>query len=95
MDFSETKQADRDASEYHLNHCHTDRGGSKTHPIHWPADSCQHTVLTISLQHVYFLINLKNDRISAILWIVFVSPNVVDKALKMASFNYITKESLP
>ncbi len=45
MDFSETKQADRDASEYHPNHCHTDRGGSKTHPIHPPADSYQHTVL--------------------------------------------------
>ncbi len=45
MDFSETKQADRDASEYHPNHCHMDRGGSNTHPIHAPADSCQHPVL--------------------------------------------------
>ncbi len=46
MDFSETKQADQDDSEYHPNHCHTDRGGSKTHPIHPPADSYQHTVFT-------------------------------------------------
>ena len=38
-------QADRDASEYHPNHCHMDRGGSNTHPIHAPADSCQHPVL--------------------------------------------------
>ena len=45
MDFSETKQADRDASEYYPDHCHTDKGGSKMHPIHSPADSCQHPVL--------------------------------------------------
>ncbi len=54
MDFSETKQAERDASEYYPDHCHTERGGSKTHPIHSPADSCQHPVLTqlIPLTHV-------------------------------------------
>ncbi len=28
----ETKPADRDASEYHLNHCDTEKGGSKTDP---------------------------------------------------------------
>ncbi len=49
MDFSQTKQADRDASEYYPDHCHTERGGSKTHLIHSPADSCQHPVLTILL----------------------------------------------
>ena len=45
MSFSETKQGDRDASEYHPNHSHVDRGGSKTHPVSPPVASCQHTVL--------------------------------------------------
>ncbi len=27
-----TKRAERNASEYHINHCHMDGGGSKTHP---------------------------------------------------------------
>ena len=39
------KQGDRDASEYHHNHSHVVRGGSKLHPVGPPAASCQHTVL--------------------------------------------------
>ena len=43
--FSETKQGDRDASEYHPNHSHVDRGGSKTQPVGPQAAFCQHTLL--------------------------------------------------
>ena len=45
MDFTETKQVDRDAFEHHPNHCHMEREGSETHRIHQPAASYQHTVL--------------------------------------------------
>ena len=46
LGFLETKWADRVASEYHPNHYHLDRGGSKTHPTAPPAASWQHTVLS-------------------------------------------------
>ena len=45
--FKQHEQADRVASEYHPNHYHMERGGSKTHPIHRPVPSCQHTVLSL------------------------------------------------
>ena len=51
-----SKRADRDASSYHPNHCHTARGGSETHPKCPPAASCQHPVLiyfeTLSLRQL-------------------------------------------
>ncbi len=40
-----TKPAHMDASEYHPDHSHVERGGSRTHPLGPPAASCQHTVL--------------------------------------------------
>ncbi len=45
MRFSGTERGDRDASEYHPNHFHVEREGSKTHPVGPPAASYQHTVL--------------------------------------------------
>ena len=41
-----SKQEDSDASEYHPNHCHMERGGSETHPKRPSAPSSQHPVLT-------------------------------------------------
>ncbi len=48
MSFSGTKRGDRDASEYHANHFHVERGGSKMHPVSRPAASCQHAVLSFN-----------------------------------------------
>ena len=36
-------------SEYHLNHCHLEKGGSKTHPRPFPAALFQHIVLTTAI----------------------------------------------
>ncbi len=38
----------RNASEYHLNHCHMEKGESITHPRPLPAALFQHIVLSIS-----------------------------------------------
>ncbi len=46
MGFLETERAYRNASEYHLNHCHMEKGRSKTHPRPLPAALFQHIVLS-------------------------------------------------
>ena len=51
---SGTKRGYRDASEYHPNHFHVERGGSKMHPVSPPAASCQHPVLNAILS--FFII---------------------------------------
>ncbi len=56
MNFLETKRAHRDASEYHPNHSHMERGGSKTHPIGPPAASCQHPVLKTTVYNTWAII---------------------------------------
>ena len=53
MDFLETKGAHRNASEYHLNHCQMEKGGSNTHPRPLPAALFQHVVL-ITILWQYF-----------------------------------------
>ena len=45
MGFLETKRVDSNASEYHLNHCHMEKGESKTQPRPLPAALFQHIVL--------------------------------------------------
>ncbi len=49
MDFFETKQVYRNASDYHLNHCHMEKGGSNTHPRPLQAALFQHIMLISSL----------------------------------------------
>ncbi len=46
--FLKTKRADRNASEYHLNHCHMEKGLSKTHSRLLPAAMFQHIVLNVN-----------------------------------------------
>ncbi len=45
LHFLETEQAERNASQYYLNHCHMERGGCKTHPQPLSAASCWHPML--------------------------------------------------
>ncbi len=46
MGILETKRTDSNASEYHLNHCHMEKGGSKYQPRPLPAALFQHIVLS-------------------------------------------------
>ena len=47
-----SKRVDRNASEHHLNHCHMEKGGSKTHPRPLPAALFQHIVVMGSLSSI-------------------------------------------
>ena len=57
MDFLETKRADRHAFEYHLNHCHMEKGRSKTHPKLLPAALFQQIVEMFANFGSYFCRN--------------------------------------
>ena len=69
MNFSESKPAQRDASEYHPNHPHMERVGSKTHPVGPPAASWQHPVLKVKCTEyfdllIHFCLSVRLERSS-------------------------------